>query len=184
MKNIIMSKEEIQVTCSKLGQQLTEKFKDNILPPVFIGVMKGALPFMMDLIRNVKCPILTDYVEISSYMGTESTGVIKLKKDISIDISNREVVIIEDIVDSGITLKWFKEHLQKHYCPKNISICVLLDKKCKRKVECEINYVGKEIGDYFIVGYGLDYDEFFRNEEEIFVPSSEQINQIDKLNEK
>lgn len=184
MKNIIMTEQEIQDICKNFGQQFTKMFEKDELPPVFIGVMKGALPFMMDLIREIKCPILIDFVQISSYMGTESTGVIKLKKDVNLDLKNRNVVIIEDIVDSGNTLKWFKEYLQKHYFPKNILTCVLLDKKCKRKVECDVEFVGKEIGDYFIVGYGLDYDEFFRNEKEIFVPTQEQIASIDKLNEK
>lgn len=184
MKNIIMTEQEIQDICKNFGQQFTKMFEKDELRPVFIGVMKGALPFMMDLIREIKCPILIDFVQISSYMGTESTGVIKLKKDVNLDLKNRNVVIVEDIIDSGNTLKWLKEYLQKHYFPKNILSCVLLDKKCKRKVECDVEFVGKEIGDYFIVGYGLDYDEFFRNEKEIFVPTKEQILEIDKLNEK
>ena len=166
MKDIVVSEKELHEICQRIGHELTERYKNNVLPPVFIGVMKGALPFMMDLIREIKCPILTDYVTISSYMGKESTGVIKLKKDI----------------DTGITLEWFKEYLKNNYYPKDISICVLLDKKCKRKVDVPVDYVGKEIGDAFIVGYGLDYDEFFRNEKEIFIPTKEQIEEIDKMN--
>ena len=182
MKDIVVSEKELHEICKRLGHELTERYKDNALPPVFIGVMKGALPFMMDLIREVECPILTDYVTISSYMGKESTGVIKLKKDIDTDLTGRDVVIVEDIIDTGVTLEWFKEYLKNNYYPKDISICVLLDKKCKRKVDVPVDYIGKEIGDAFIVGYGLDYDEFFRNEKEIFIPTKEQIEEIDKLN--
>ncbi len=182
MQNIILNEEEIKSIVKRLGDEITEKYKKDILPPVIIGVMKGALPFMMDLIREIKCPVLIDFVQISSYMGTESTGIIKLKKDINIDISNRNVVIVEDIIDSGYTLVWFKKYLTSNYHPKSISTCVLLDKKCKRKIPYECEYIGKEIGDHFIVGYGLDYDEYFRNEKEIFVPTKEQIDYINKLN--
>ena len=171
MKDIVVSEKELHEICQRIGHELTERYKDNVLPPVFIGVMKGALPFMMDLIREIKCPILTDYVTISSYMGKESTGVIKLKKDIDTDLTGRDVVIVEDIIDTGITLEWFKEYLKNNYY-----------KKCKRKVDVPVDYVGKEIGDAFIVGYGLDYDEFFRNEKEIFIPTKEQIEEIDKMN--
>ena len=115
MKDIVVSEKELHEICKRLGHELTERYKDNVLPPVFIGVMKGALPFMMDLIREVECPILTDYVTISSYMGKESTGVIKLKKDIDTDLTGRDVVIVEDIIDTGVTLEWFKEYLKNNY---------------------------------------------------------------------
>ena len=94
MRKTILTVEEIKKINQDLGKKFTELFKDEELAPVFIGVMKGALPFMMDLIREIDCPILTDYVQISSYMGTESTGVIKLKKDVSINLENRQVVIV------------------------------------------------------------------------------------------
>lgn len=182
MREIILNENDIKLINKRLGKELTERFKNDSLPPVFIGVMKGALPFMMDLIREVECPILIDFVQISSYLGTESTGIINLKRDVSTNLKDRNVVIIEDIIDSGHTLVWLKNYLAKNYSPKSISICVLLDKKCKRKVDCEIEYIGKEIGDYFIVGYGLDYDEFYRNEKEIFIPSKEEIEHFDLLN--
>lgn len=182
MPNIILSENEIKEIVQKFGKEFTEKFKKDKLPPVFIGVLKGALPFLIDLVREITCPVQIDYVQISSYMGTESTGVIKLKKDVSLDIKNRNVVIVEDIIDSGYTLLWLKDYLMKNYSPKNIYTCVLLDKKCKRKVDYHCDYIGKEIGDYFIVGYGLDYDEYFRNEKYVFVPTKEQIDEINSIN--
>lgn len=182
MNQIILSEKEIKDITIELGKKFTEMYKNDPLPPIFVGVMKGALPFMMDLVRQIDCPVLLDFVQVSSYLGTESTGVIKLKKDVSLDLKNRRVMIIEDIIDSGYTLVWLKEYLEKTYAPKEILTCALLDKKCKRKVNFDCDFVGKEIGDYFIVGYGLDYDEFFRNEKEVFIPSKEQIQAIDKLN--
>jgi len=182
MLQSILTEEEIAVITKKMGEEFTLKFKNSKKPPVFIGVMKGAVPFLIDLTRNINCPVLIDYIQVSSYMGTESTGIIKLKKDLSIDINGHDVVIVEDIIDSGYTLKWIKDYLTNNYSPLSITTCVLLDKKCKRKIPFECDYVGKEIGDYFIVGYGLDYDEYFRNERCIFVPKKEQIEEIDKIN--
>lgn len=183
MRQIIMSRSEIQTVVKALGDRFTERFRNDAVPPVFIGVMKGALPFMMDLMREIRCPILTDFIQVSSYMGTESTGVIKLKKDISVPIGGRKVILVEDIVDSGYTLVWLKDYLTKTYAPESVECCVLLDKRCKRKIACDPEYVGKEIGDYFIVGYGLDYDEFYRNEPDIFVPDPEEIRRINRLNQ-
>lgn len=174
MRKILYTTEQINEIVKRLGKQFTEKFKDEELPPVFIGVLKGAMPFMMDLVREIDCPLIMDFIQVKSYIGTESTGVITLKKDISEDIKNRSVVIVEDIADSGYTLVWLKNYLLKTYKPKALYTCALLDKKCKRKVPFDVDYVGDEIGDYFIVGYGLDYDEIGRNVKEIFVPDLEE----------
>ena len=181
MRNIILTEKEIKSIIKKLGKELTNKFKNDELPPVFIGVLKGALPFMVDLIKEVKCPLLIDFIQVKSYIGTESTGVITLKKDITEDITNRNIVIIEDIADSGHTLVWLKKYLSTTYKPKNIYTCALLDKKCKRKVDFELDYAGTEIGDYFLVGYGLDFDEIERNTKYIFIPDEEEIKALAEL---
>ena len=174
MKTIILTEEQIKEIVKRLGKEFTEKFKDDYLPPVFIGVLKGALPFMIDLVREVECPLVIDFIQVKSYIGTESTGVITLKKDINENITNRRVVIVEDIADSGHTLVWLKKYLTTQYKPKEIFTCALLDKKCKRKVEFDLDFVGTEIGDYFLCGYGLDFDEIARNEKFIFVPDEEE----------
>lgn len=184
MKQLIMSQTEIKEVTEKLGKQFTELFKNEELPPIFIGVLKGALPFMIDLIRNVDCPIQTDFIQVSSYLGTESTGIIKLKKDISMPIEGRTVVIVEDIVDTGNTLKWLTEYFNENYFPKKIITCSLLDKPCKRQVDVKVDYIGKEIGNCFIVGYGLDYNEFLRNEKEVYVPAEEEIKYLDELTDR
>ena len=181
MKKVLFSESQIKEMVQKLGKELTEYYKNDELPPVFIGVMKGALPFMMDLIRSVDCHILLDFAQLSSYEGTESTGIITLKRDISTDLRGRRVLVIEDIIDSGYTLKWFKEYLIKNYHPSEIKLCALLDKKCKRKTNIDVDFKCCEIGDMFIAGYGLDYKELLRNDKEIFVMSKEDIEEIDAI---
>ena len=181
MRKILYTTEQINEIVKRLGKQFTEKFKDEELPPVFIGVLKGAMPFMMDLVREIDCPLIMDFIQVKSYIGTESTGVITLKKDISEDIKNRSVVIVEDIADSGYTLVWLKNYLLKTYKPKALYTCALLDKKCKRKVDINVDFKGSEIGDMFIAGYGLDYKDLLRNDKEIFVMSEEDVKEMEEI---
>ncbi len=179
MNEIVCSKEEIKEICQRIGKELTNKFKDNAIPPLFIGVLKGSLPFMMDLIKEVNCDIELDFVQYSSYIKTKSSGVVVLKKDIEKDITNRDVVVIEDIIDTGRTLDKFHNYLLSR-SPKSITTVVLLDKKSKREVETPVDYVGKEIEDKFVVGYGLDYQEYLRNIDHVFVIDEETLQRIDK----
>ena len=181
MKQVLFNETQIKEMVKRVGKELTTYYKDDILPPVFIGVMKGALPFMMDLIREVNCHIIMDFAQLSSYEGTESTGIFTLKKDVSVDLKGRRVLVIEDIIDSGYTLKWFKEYLTKNYEPKEIKLCALLDKKCKRKVDIDVDFKGSEIGDMFIAGYGLDYKDLLRNDKEIFVMSEEDVKEMEEI---
>ena len=181
MRDLVMSEKEILEACAKLGEQISNDLKDEEKVPLIIGVMKGGIPFMMDLIREVNCHIIMDFAQLSSYEGTESTGIITLKKDVSVDLKGRRVLVIEDIIDSGYTLKWFKEYLTKNYEPKEIKLCALLDKKCKRKVDIDVDFKGSEIGDMFIAGYGLDYKDLLRNDKEIFVMSEEDVKEMEEI---
>ncbi len=183
MRTKVLSEQEIKEIIKRLGKEFTNRFKDEKVPPIFIAVLKGALPFFIDLVREIECPVMLDFVQLSSYAGSESTGVISLKKDITMDIRNRKVVVVEDIVDTGFTLDYLTKYLKEHYQPKEVITCTLLDKPSRRKVNFQCDYVGKEIGNYFIVGYGLDYDEYYRNDKEIFVPDLEEIKKIDSLRE-
>lgn len=185
MKEIVLSEEEIQEAVKSCADKLKEKFKDSDSVPVFIGVLKGALPFMFDLLKYYDLPVIEDFVQVSSYSGVESTGVIHLKKDVSEDIKNKDVVLIEDIVDTGTTLSYLKQYLQIKYQPRSITICSFLDKKPLRKVDLEADIVGVSLTkNQFLVGYGLDYYELFRNVNYIFVPDESDLDSWNKLIEK
>ena len=182
MREIIVSKEEIESICVRLGNELKERFKDSKNVPVFIGVLKGAMPFMIDLVKHCDFELEEDFIQVSSYDGTASTGVIHLKKDVSSDIKNRDVVIIEDIIDTGLTLSYLKQYLKIKYQPSSITLCTLIDKKPLRKVELEADLVGVTLKENkFLVGYGLDYYELARNIDYVFTPSKEDLKKWDKI---
>lgn len=181
MRDIILSEQEIRSICQLLGKQLSTRYRFNEKPPVFIGVMKGALPFMMDLIQEVDIPLTLDFVQLSSYNGTESTGTVVLKTDVSTDIRGKDIVIVEDIVDSGISMVFLVDYLKKKYQPKSIITVALLDKKINRKIPFTLDYYGKEVGEGFLMGYGLDYQELYRNTRYIFIPTEDEIASWDEI---
>ncbi len=179
MKEIVLSHGEILQICEQIGKKLTKRLEKERKLPVFLCVMRGALNFTADLMKNVKRSILFDYIQARSYSGTSSTGKIAFDRDVSIDISGRVVVVIEDVIDTGLTMKTLKEHLQKKG-PKEIIVCSLLDKPSMRKVQVEADYVGKVLEKpKFVVGYGLDYRDLFRNVPYVYVPDEEEIKKAD-----
>ena len=182
MKKIILSNEQIVDICKRLASELEERFANTDSVPVFVGVVKGALPFMFELIKHYTKPMYIDFVQVSSYQNQESTGTIVLKKDVTTPLKDRDVVIIEDIVDTGFTMNYLVKFLKEHYNPNSITTVALLDKKCKRKLPFELDHFGMEVGDEFVVGFGFDYDELERNTPYIFVPDEKQIETWNKLN--
>ncbi len=179
MKKIILSENEILEICKSIAHQLENKYKFSDSIPVFVGVMKGAIPFMMDLLKVYTLPVMIDFIQVSSYNGTESTGTIVLKKDVSLNLKDKDVVLVEDIVDSGLTMNFLKEFILKKYSPKSITTVALLDKKCQRKIPFELDYIGKEIPNEFVIGYGLDYNDLGRNVPFVFVPEEKEIREYD-----
>ena len=163
---VLLKHEDIVNSCKKIGETLTQKFKGKEL--VVVCVLKGAAPFHAELIKHINLQMETDYVQIKSYEGTESTGVITLKKDLDVDITHKDVVIVEDIVDSGRTLLWLKQNLLKRN-PNSLTFVSLLDKPSRRKVEFKPDYIGFTIEDLFVYGFGLDLDEKCRNLKDIYV---------------
>ena len=156
----LISKEELQKKIIEIGKQIQEDYQNE--PLIFIAVLKGAFVFAADLIRTLEGDITIDFVMASSYGNqTESTGKVNLLKDIEVDIAGKNVILVEDIVDSGLTLHFLKEHFLLRN-PKSIKICTLLDKPERRKIELNADYFGFIIPDKFIVGYGIDYDEKYR----------------------
>ena len=162
MKKILLTEEQIKTRIAELGRELMEDYADKT--PVFVGVLKGVVVFYADMIRAFPAPCQLDFMWISSYKGTQSTGEMLVRQDISADIKGRHVVILEDILDSGRSLKFTYEHLLSKGAA-SVRICTLLDKPEGRVsgYEIDADYVGFSIPNEFVVGYGLDYNEKYRN---------------------
>lgn len=157
----LLDEQTLANTVQHLGAQITRDYQGQEL--LVIGILKGANVFMADLIRKIDLPIQIDFMAVSSYgHSTQSSGVVKINKDLDTDIENRHILIVEDIIDTGLTLKYLSENLQTRH-PKSLKICTLLDKPERRKTQLVIDYVGFEIPDVFIVGYGIDHAEQHRN---------------------
>ena len=158
---VLLSEEEIKARVQELGDRLYDRFKDK--NPMFVGVLNGCFIFMADLFREVTIHGSVDFMAVSSYgNGTSTTGAVKINKDLSQDIENRDVIIVEDILDSGITLSYLTKYLQNRK-PSSICIATLLDKPARRRADVQAKYVGFTVPDAFVVGYGLDYAEKYRN---------------------
>lgn len=159
---ILLTEEQIQSKIRELGQILTQEYKDK--NPVIVGVLKGVVVFYADMIRQIKTPCQMDFMWISSYRGTSSTGKMLVRQDISADIKGRHVLILEDIFDTGNSLEFTVNHLKSKE-PASIKICTFLDKPEGRRpgVTLKADYVGYTIPNKFVVGYGLDYNEHYRN---------------------
>ncbi len=161
IERILISEEELQARIKELGQQLAADYQDK--EPIFIGVLKGVVNFFKDMVTATPIRCQYDFLATSSYgSGTSTSGNVRLLKDISTDIKGRHVIILEDILDSGLTLKFVKERLET-MGPASLKICTLLDKPERRKVDIYADYIGFTVPNEFVVGYGLDYDEFYRN---------------------
>ncbi|MCM3598926.1 MULTISPECIES: hypoxanthine phosphoribosyltransferase [Bacillaceae] len=161
IEKVLITEEEISVKVKELGKVLTEEYKDRF--PLAIGVLKGAMPFMADLLKNIDTYLEMDFMDVSSYgTSTVSSGEVKILKDLDTSVEGRDILIIEDIIDSGLTLSYLVE-LFRYRKAKTISIVTLLDKPTGRKADIQADYVGFEVPDAFVVGYGLDYIERYRN---------------------
>jgi len=167
IESILVSKEEISKRVKEIGEQITKEFEGEEI--VVIGVLKGSSIFMADLIREIDLPMDIDFLVASSYANsTETSGNVKIIKDINVDVENKVVIIVEDIIDTGLTMYNLKEIFKVRKC-KEFKICTLLDKKERRKIEIEADYIGFDVPNYFVVGYGLDYNGKYRNLQEIGV---------------
>ncbi len=168
-----IDKKEIEETVKRLAQEIENDYKDREI--FFVCLLKGAFMFTADLIRHIKNPVKVDFIRASSYGNSMVTcGEVMITKDLEEDIEAKDVIIVEDIVDSGITLKCIKEMLLKRN-PKSLKICALLDKKARRQVEIEADYVGRAIEDFFIVGYGIDFGEHYRNLSDIYIVEENKL---------
>lgn len=158
---VLLSEEEIQAKIRELGERISRDYQGK--SPVFLGILKGCYVFMADLLKNIDLYCEMDFMAVSSYgSGTSSTGAVKITKDLNRDIEGRDLIIVEDILDSGVTLSYLKGYLANRN-PASVKIVTLLDKPERRKAPIKADYYGFQVPNEFVVGYGLDYDEKYRN---------------------
>jgi hypoxanthine phosphoribosyltransferase len=167
---IVVAPDELQRRVRELGAQISREYEDGVL---LIGILKGAVLFLADLMRSLRISCEVDFMAVSSYgSSTDSSGVVRILKDLDSSIEGRDVLIVEDIIDSGLTLHYLIRNLRARG-PRSLEVCALLDKRERRRVDLPIRYVGFEIPDRFVVGYGLDYEQRFRNLEYVAVLADE-----------
>ena len=182
MSEVVMSQELCEATYKKVGQELTELLKNEEKRPILLCVMKGAMNFLIGMMKYVECPVIVYYIHISSYDGTDSTGKINLLKDMTFNPEGRTVVIVEDVIDTGLSLAYLKDYLNKKYHPKDVKIAVFVDKTARRKVDVKVDVVGFTMNvDKYIVGNGFDYHDMFRNVPYVFTPSEEDFKKWDEM---
>ena len=158
---VLYSEEELEAKCAELGAQISKDYEGKNL--LLVSVLKGAVVFMTDLMRHITLPCSIDFMVVSSYgSGVKTSGVVKIVKDLDADLAGKDLLIVEDILDTGMTLHYLKQLLQDRN-PNSIRIATLLDKPERRRAAVRADYVGYQVPDEFVVGYGLDYDEKYRN---------------------
>jgi len=168
---LLVSPEDIARRVAEMGQQITKDYGGE---PLYVCcILKGAFVFTADLIRHIDCPIRVDFIRLASYgKNTTSSGEVKITKDVELPFKGCHVLVVEDIVDTGFTLKFLVERLKLHE-PESVRICALLDKKARREVEVNVDYIGFDIPDKFVIGYGVDYAEEYRQLPGIYYIESE-----------
>ncbi len=167
VKEVLISSSEIQEKVSELGESITDNYRGE--RPLLVGILRGAVVVLGDLMRSIDLPCEIDFMDISSYgTGTSSSGVVRILKDLEEDITERHVLIVEDIIDTGLTLSYLRRTLLARK-PASLEICALLSKPSRRRVDLEVRYLGFEVPDEFVVGYGLDFAGAYRNLPDICV---------------
>ena len=161
VKEVLITSQQIEEKVREIGSRITEDYRGE--NPLLVGVLRGAVVVMSDLMRNIDLQCELDFMDISSYgSGTSSSGVVRILKDLEEDITDRHVLIVEDIIDTGLTLSYLRRSLLARK-PASLEICALLSKPSRRRAELEVRYLGFEVPDEFVVGYGLDYAGAYRN---------------------
>jgi hypoxanthine phosphoribosyltransferase len=161
IEKVLFTEEEIRARVKEMGKVISEDYNGKNL--ILVGVLKGSVPFMAELMKNIDIPCSMDFMAVSSYgNSTETSGVVRILKDLDFEIENKDILIVEDIVDTGITLKYLKKYLESKN-PKSVEVACLLNKPERREVEVYVKYQGYNVPNYFLVGYGLDYAEKYRN---------------------
>lgn len=184
MEKLILSEDEIVRVCSRLAKEIDSKLdetKNGV--PVLVGIMNGALPFLYELVKHIKHPIEIDTIKASSYSGTETTGKVNITKEPDINLEGRDVILVEDIIDTGITMHYLREYVKEKYKPKNLYICILVKRETEKAQYDELaDFTGLSTDEQrYIVGFGFDYYGLWRNEPYVFVPSKKDIEEWNKI---
>lgn len=158
----LISAEQLEIRVASLAEEIRADYAQATLPLSVIVVLKGACFFAIDLLKKLDLPCRMDFLQASSYSGTGSTGEVRLHSDITLPVAGTDVLLIEDIVDTGLTASWLTQHLASHR-PASVRLCTLLDKPSARRIDVTIDYIGFTVPEAFVLGYGLDYDEGYRN---------------------
>jgi hypoxanthine phosphoribosyltransferase len=170
---VLLTEDQIRRRVAELGERISSDYADD--PPILVNVLKGGVIFLADLIRAIPLPVEIDFMEVSSYGdGTSSTGVVRILEDLSLSVTGRHVLLVEDIVDTGHTLQYIMDNLATRH-PKSVRICTLLDRRGRRETEVPLDYVGFVVPNKFVVGYGLDLAQKYRNLPHIAVLDDEEI---------
>jgi hypoxanthine phosphoribosyltransferase len=170
---VLLTEDQIRRRVAELGERISSDYADD--PPILVNVLKGGVIFLADLIRAIPLPVEIDFMEVSSYGdGTSSTGVVRILEDLSLSVTGRHVLLVEDIVDTGHTLQYIMDNLATRH-PKSVKICTLLDRRGRRETEVPLDYVGFVVPNKFVVGYGLDLAQKYRNLPHIAVLDDEEI---------
>lgn len=157
----MITQEEIYAKAAEIGRQITRDYAGKEI--VLVGILRGAVLWMADIMKNIKLDMIIDFMAVSSYgAATKTSGIVKINKDLDTDIEGKDVIIVEDIIDSGVTLNYLMGYFESRGAA-SIRICTLLNKPKGRRVDIDVDYIGFEVEDIFIVGYGLDYDQRYRN---------------------
>jgi hypoxanthine phosphoribosyltransferase len=170
---VLFTEDQLTERVQQLGETISRDYEGKC--PILVNVLKGGVVFLADLIRAIPTPIEIDFMAVSSYGDdTKTSGVVRILEDLATSIEDRHVIIIEDIVDTGLTLNYIRENLLTRK-PASLKICALLDKKARRQIDLEIDYVGFEVPDQFVIGYGLDFAQKYRNLRCIMVPHQGEL---------
>lgn len=176
VKEVLISEEKIAKRVKEIAEEISNDFKDQDNDLVLVGILKGAFVFLSDLVKDIQIPVMIDFMDVSSYgNSTSSTGDVRIDMDLNYNIEGKNVVIVEDIIDTGYTLSYLKQNLSSRGA-KSIKIATLLDKTDRRVVNLKVDYVGFTIPDAFVIGYGLDYAELYRNLPYIGIIDEKYIN--------
>jgi len=160
LDRVLFSQEQLNARVAELGREISTDYRGKT--PLFVGILRGCILFYSDLMKNISIDCNMDFMCLSSYSGTSSTGQVRTMLDLRESIKNRHVIVVEDIVDTGLTLEYLLANLKSRGAA-SLEVCCLLDKPCNRKVDIHPKYVGFEVGNEFVIGYGLDYNELYRN---------------------